>query len=133
MEPKAEKIAACCIDIESVAAGATMVVGPATPAISVASPLSNVCSAVTAADKAAGSTDNGIYRSSCCSKLADSSAEPTLSVGVWGPVYSRKANFPTDKVPDRKAPGDGRLRRFNVDADSFNKVLSADMAVSFCY
>ena len=45
-------------------------------------------------------------------------------------MYSRKANFPTDQVPDRKAEGDGRLRRFNADADSFNKVLSTDIGVS---
>jgi hypothetical protein len=63
-------------------------------------------------------------------ELADPCAEPTLGVGVWGPVYSRKANNPCHHRPDRKGQGDSRLRLLNVEADSFNKLLSADIAVS---
>ena len=57
-------------------------------------------------------------------------AGPTLCVGVWAPVYWRKAKHPGFHIPDRKGQGDFRLRLLNADAGSFNKVLPGDIVVS---
>jgi hypothetical protein len=57
-------------------------------------------------------------------------AGPTPCIGVWGPVYWRKAKHPGLHIPDPKGQGDTRLRLLNENVGSFNKLLPGDIAVS---
>src|SRR6185312_10006563 len=107
-----------------------VVVGAAAPAFCAVRLLVIPLNSAWAASNSSGSVvRNAIYAPSC-SKVAIAGGKSTLCVRVTAPVRWRKANNPCPHIPDRKGPGDSRLRLLNEEARSFNKLLPGEIEMS---